>query len=87
MPRVYIPAQLRSLTGDVEQIDVAGQTVREVVDALEEQYPGIKARLCQGDQLAPSLQVSIDSTMSSQGLRAKLGPESEVHFLPALGGG
>jgi sulfur-carrier protein len=86
MPRVFIPAQLRSLTG-AAQVEVEGATVREVVNSLEARFPGIRERLCQGDQLAPTLQVSIDSVMSTQGLRAKVRPESEVHFLPAIGGG
>jgi molybdopterin synthase sulfur carrier subunit len=78
---------MRSLTGGADQVEVQGRTVREVVDALEAKFPGLKARLCRGDELAPSLQVSIDSLMSTQGLRAKVSPESEVHFLPAIGGG
>ena len=86
MPRVFIPAQLRPLTG-AALVEVEGATVREVVNSLEARFPGIRERLCQGDQLAPSLQVSIDSVMSTQGLRAKVRPESEVHFLPAIGGG
>jgi molybdopterin synthase sulfur carrier subunit len=87
MPHVFIPAQLRQLTGGTVQTEVPGATVREVVAALDERFPGIQQRLCPGGELSPSLQVSIDSTMSNQGLRAKVGPDSEVHFLPAIGGG
>jgi sulfur-carrier protein len=87
MPLVFIPAQLRGLTGGISQIELAATNVREVVDALEDRFPGMKERLCQGDELAPGLQLSIDHVMSSRGLRAKLGPASEVHFLPAFGGG
>jgi molybdopterin synthase sulfur carrier subunit len=87
MPHVFIPAQLRQLTGGAAQIEVPGATVREVIAALEARFPGVQQRLCPGGELSPSLQVSIDSTMSSQGLRAKVGPNSEVHFLPAIGGG
>ena len=87
MPVVFIPAQLRSLTGGLDRVAVEGRTVGEVVKALEAQFPGIETRLCSGGELASSLQVSIDSTMTRQGLRAKVQPDSEVHFLPALGGG
>lgn len=87
MPLVFIPAQLRGLTGGEAQIELAAGSVREVVEALEARFPGIKERLCQGDELAPGLQLSIDHAMTSRGLRAKLGPKSEVHFLPAFGGG
>ncbi len=55
MPTVFIPPPLRDLTGGVAEIAVDGSTVREVVEALECQFPGIKPRLCRGDSLAPGL--------------------------------
>jgi len=84
---VYIPAQLRSLTGGVDHVDVEATNVGRVVDALEREFPGIKARLCSGEELSPSLQVSVDGAMSTRGLAAKVQPDSEVHFIPAIGGG
>jgi molybdopterin converting factor small subunit len=87
MPRVFIPAQLRDLTAGVAQIEMDAETVREVVAELELRFPGIQERLCQGDELASSLQVSIDHHMTGRGLKAKVKPMSEVHFLPVLGGG
>ena len=87
MPLVFIPAQLRGLTGGESQIELPAGSVREVVEELEARFPGMKERLCQGDELAPGLQLSIDHVMSSRGLRAKVSPRSEVHFLPSFGGG
>lgn len=87
MPIVYIPTPWRDLTGGLARVAVEGTTVREVVDALEHQFPGIKPRLCRGDSLAPGLQVAIGDAMTTRGLRARLQPDSEVHFLPAIGGG
>ena len=87
MPQVFIPAQLRGLTAGLAQVEIPAASVREVVEALEDRFPGIKERLCQGDELAPGLQLSIDHVMSSRGVRAKVSPGSEVHFLPAFGGG
>jgi molybdopterin synthase sulfur carrier subunit len=87
MALVFIPPQMRDLTGGVAQVEVAGASVREVITALDERFPGIRGRVCSGEELAPSLQVSIDHVMSTRGIRAKVGPKSEVHFLPAIGGG
>lgn len=87
MPRAFIPPQLRDLTAGRAQVDVAGQTVREVVAELERQFPGIDERLCRAGELSPSLQVSIDGLLSRRGLDAKVLAESEVHFLPVFGGG
>lgn len=87
MPRVFVPAQLRPLCSGVSQVDVAGGTVREVVQNLDRQFPGVAARLCQGDALAPGLAVSVGGTLSSRGLATKVPADAEVHFLPAIGGG
>ena len=87
MPRAFIPAQLRDLTGGNAEVEVAGATVREVVAALDRQFPGIAARLTTGGELSPALQVSIDGTLSRRGLDAKVSDKSEVHFLPVFGGG
>ena len=87
MPRVFIPPLLRPLTEDRETIDVVGQTVAEVIDALDREFPGVRARLIDGDRLKPGLSVSIGTKVSSRGLSSKVGPDDEVHFLPAIGGG
>jgi sulfur-carrier protein len=87
MARVFIPAQLRDLTGGEAEIEVGGSTVRELVDALDQRYPGTKDRLTNSGELLPALQVSIDGEFSRRGLDARVKPESEVHFLPVFGGG
>lgn len=87
MPRVFIPPLLRKLTDGAEQVDVEGRTVGEVVDNLEARYPGIRAKLCEGDDLKPGLTVAVGSEMSNLGLLERVEPDSEVHFLPAVGGG
>jgi sulfur-carrier protein len=87
MPTIYIPAQLRTLTGGSATVKLPAATVGEAVDCLEAKFPGIRARLCQGSDLMPGLQVSIDHRFSRQGLSAPLSPTSEVHFLPVIGGG
>jgi molybdopterin synthase sulfur carrier subunit len=87
MPVVFIPSPFRGLTGGRSEVAVEGSSVAEVIAALDREFPGIAARLRRGDALAPGLQVSVDHVMSSRGLAAAVGPDSEVHFLPAIGGG
>ena len=87
MPTVFIPAQLKSLTGGVSQVEMEADNVRQVIEQLEQQFPGIRDRLCDGDELAPTLQVSVDSSMGSRGLRTRVAGAREVHFLPVIGGG
>jgi len=87
MATVFIPAQLRLLTDGADRVEASGESVREVVASLDAAHPGIATRLQQGDSLAPGLAVSIDGAFTNRGLAAKVGPASEIHFLPAIGGG
>ena len=87
MPVVFIPALLRSLAGGQRQATVSGATVSEVIDALDALYPGMRARLVEGDRLRPGLAVSIDDSFGKRGLSEPVPPDSEVHFFPAIAGG
>jgi molybdopterin synthase sulfur carrier subunit len=87
MALVWIPPLLRDLTGGRETADVPGATVGEIVEALERQFPGVRGRLCAGGALRSGLAVVVDGQVGRFGLREPTGPDSEVHFLPAIGGG
>ncbi len=87
MATVYIPTQWRDLSGGVATVELAGASLREIATGLEAQFPGIEARLCEDDGIAAGLAVSIDGAIASRGLRSPVRPESEIHFLPAIGGG
>jgi molybdopterin synthase sulfur carrier subunit len=87
MPAVWIPALMRDLTAGQEVVRVPGQTVREVIDGLEERFPGMRARLCDEDGLRPGIIVIVDREVSHRRLRQAVNADSEVHFLPAISGG
>jgi molybdopterin synthase sulfur carrier subunit len=87
MATVWIPSLLRDLTGGREVLTASGATVRQVIDALERDYPGIKTRLCEGNAIRPGLSVAVDSMVARLGLAEPVKENSEVHFLPAIGGG
>ncbi|MGE0756499.1 MAG: MoaD/ThiS family protein [Pirellulaceae bacterium] len=87
MPTVWIPAPCRDLSQGAATVEVAGSTVREAVEALENVCPGIKARLIQGDAVRPGTQVVVDGQVARLGMRQPVASASEIHFLPAIGGG
>ena len=87
MPVAWIPSLMQNLTQGQQQIPVEGATVRQVVDALEALYPGFKARIVEDERIRTEIAVAVDGEVVTSGLRAKVGPQSEVHFLPALAGG
>lgn len=87
MVHVWVPALLRDLTGGQEFLLIEAETVAQLIERLEERYPGLQARLLQDGRIRPGLAVVVDGEVSRQGLRQRLSAGCEVHFLPALSGG
>ena len=78
---------MRRLTGGEERVRVAGSTVRQIIESLEKKYPGIQGVLCDDDGIAPNLAVIVDGETSNLGMLERVREDSEIHFLPAIGGG
>ena len=89
MAEVWIPPRMQSLTGGQRTLQVSGSTVRQLINNLEKQFPGVRARLCDAEEtdLLPGVAVIVDGETSQIGLLQRVAENSEVHFLPALGGG
>lgn len=87
MAVVWIPPLLRELTGGETQVLASGGTIRQVIDDLDVQYPGIKARLCEGNTVRSNISVIVDGVVSQQKMRQTVNEASEIHFVPALSGG
>ena len=45
---VRIPTPLRKLTNELDVVSGDGGTLLACIDSLEQQYPGLKERLCDG---------------------------------------
>ena len=87
MATVYIPTMLLPVTGGVKQTQVEARNVRQLINCLEEQFPGIKERLIEDNQVRSNLAVSVDGEVARMGLLERVGENSEVHFVPAISGG
>ena len=87
MATVFIPTMLQPMTSGVKQVHVEARNVRQVIDGLDELYPGMKARLVEDGQIRSNLAVAIDGEVARMGLLERVGETSEVHFVPAIGGG
>ena len=86
MATVFIPAMLQGLTGGVTQLQVEGNTVRAILNLLEERFPGFKDRLLQDGDLRPDIAVAVDGEFAVD-LIERVHPDSEVHFVPPISGG
>ena len=70
-----------------ETVEVPGATLRQGIDNLDAEYPGIKALIGEDGRVRPGLQLAVDGVLSATGLMGKVPEGSEVHILPARGGG
>jgi molybdopterin synthase sulfur carrier subunit len=87
MATVYIPEPLQSLSRGEREVSLEATTVRQVIAGLEALYPGMEDALVEDGDLKPHIAVAVDGEVSVLGLVERVSADSEVHFIPALGGG
>lgn len=66
---------------------VSGRTLNDLIDALEEAYPGVKQRLCGSGKLRAGVVVIVDGRVTQLDSVQHVDEHSEVSFLPAVSGG
>lgn len=86
MALVFIPAMMQNLTNGVSQVQIEGRTVRDIINRLEERFPGIKARLLQDGDFRPDIAIAVDGEVALD-LMDRVRDHSEVHFVPPISGG
>ena len=90
MVKVLIPYALRSFTGRSAEVEVTGSTAGEVIKALADAYPDLKAHLfADNGQLRGFINlfaggVNINTV---QGLDTPVPDNGEVMIVPAIAGG
>jgi molybdopterin converting factor small subunit len=83
---VVLPRSLVELfPGTPRECNVAGQTVGEVIDDLDQIAPGLRNRLCDGSSLRPHLNVFVDRERAS--LSSAVPEGATVHVILAISGG
>ncbi len=87
MATVFIPSLMQNLTEGKHTVEVPGATVRQIIENLERAHPGMKERLVEDNRVKPNISVAVDGEVTPLGMLEKVGENSEVHFLPAIGGG
>ncbi len=87
---VRIPTPLRRLTNGLDKVDVDGDSLGGVIDAMNEQYPGIRERICDDQgQLRNFVNVYVngEDVRFLQGLETATTDGDEVSVVPAVAGG
>ncbi|HWP62524.1 MAG TPA: ubiquitin-like small modifier protein 1 [Candidatus Binatia bacterium] len=90
MSTVRIPPVLRPATGGAKQVEVAGATVGEALDALVAAYPALRAQLFGPDgQLNRFVNVYVNDTdvRHLEDTATPIGERDTIVILPAMAGG
>ena len=85
--RVFVPTPLRSYTGQQADVEAEGATVGQLLDDLNQRYPGIRFRMVdEQDAIRPHIRFFVNGEQV-RGLETQLRPSDEVQILQALSGG
>jgi sulfur-carrier protein len=86
---VRIPTPLRVLTGGADQVQAAGDTVKDVIETLEKNHPGIRERLLddKGVRRFVNIYVGDEDIRFLDGLGTQLKATDEISIVPAIAGG
>ena len=87
---VRIPTPLRRVTDGHDKVDTEGETLRQLIDSMEGQYPGIKERLCDEDgnlRNFVNVYVNGEDVRFLDGIDSATGDGDEVSIVPAVAGG
>jgi molybdopterin converting factor small subunit len=87
MPELRLPTTLTPLfPGLPRRVEVDAATVLEAIDRLEDQWPGLRDRLCDsGPALRTHIHVYVDRERAK--LDTALEPRSRVDVIAAISGG
>jgi sulfur-carrier protein len=87
---VLIPTPLQKFTGDRATIECNGSNIDELINALENSCPGIKARICDEEgkpRRFLNLYVNSEDIRFLEGTETSLQDGDEVSIVPAVAGG
>ena len=90
MATVRIPSPLRRYTNSQSKVETNGGNIGELLNNLEAQYPGLKAKLCDDNgniKRYVNVFVNDEEIRTLQGRETPVGEKDEVSIIPAMAGG
>lgn len=88
--KILIPTPLRKLTNHKEEVELSGENIASLIESLEQQYPGIKDKLCdeKGNvRRFINIFVNSEDIRFLEGKATKIKDGDEVFIIPAIAGG
>jgi sulfur-carrier protein len=87
---VILPHVLRTKIGNRSSVRVAGSTIREIIDALDRDFPGLRFNLChETGELRPFVNIFLDreNIRYLQDLDTPVHNGAKIHILQSVAGG
>ncbi|GAC1356878.1 MAG: hypothetical protein NVS4B11_37700 [Ktedonobacteraceae bacterium] len=87
---VSLPNALHARTGGRKSMPVAGRTIRGIIDALDQNYPGLRFNLChETGELRPFVNIFLnrENIHYLQGLDTPVTAGATVYILQSVAGG
>jgi molybdopterin synthase sulfur carrier subunit len=86
---VNIPTILRPLTEDQKRVEATGSNVLEIIENIDQQYPGIKEKVIAENQVHRFINIYVndDDIRFSEGLSTELKAGDSLTILPSVAGG
>ena len=87
---VFLPGPLREKAGNHSMLTVSGGTVREIIDALDHVYPGLRFQLCyESGELRPFVNIFLhqQNIRYLQGLDTPVAAGEQLSIFPSVAGG
>ena len=87
---VRIPTPLRKVTNGADKASVEGNSIAEVIDSLENTFPGIKKRICEeSGELRSFVNIFVngEDIRFIEGMNTPTESGDEVSIVPAVAGG
>ena len=88
--KVRIPTTLMKLTDNQSEVSAEGETITDIIDNLENQFNGIKERICE-ENGAPrrfiNIYINEEDIRFLEGEKTVVKDGDEISIIPAIAGG
>tara|TARA_B110000438_G_scaffold59359_1_gene59507 strand:+ start:5863 stop:6132 length:270 start_codon:yes stop_codon:yes gene_type:complete len=89
MANIKIPTPLRNLTDNLTSVEIDGNKIFEIIDNLENKFPGVKSKIMMDGELKHFVNIYIngEDIRYLNSLSTDVNKTDEISIVPAVAGG